>query len=176
MERIKKSTIIILIFCSSLFFNSCSNCNVDENIQYETSLIKASRHCAEDQLRKEVHIMLENSNSQNERLKKISFSVKLILSRDNVIEKSFMEMLKTQNINNYDKDKLIKKLNYFEDGIYEILDDKSSALLKKYLSEVGFYNNIKENYSDNDSLRLMILKKHLIIKLATIESINLLYG
>lgn len=120
--------------------------------------------------------MLENSNSQNERLKKISFSVKLILSRDNVIEKSFMEMLKTQNINNYDKDKLIKKLNYFEDGIYEILDDKSSALLKKYLSEVGFYNNIKENYSDNDSLRLMILKKHLIIKLATIESINLLYG
>jgi hypothetical protein len=86
---------------------------------------------------------------------------------NDVIKSKFFDILDNRTIKSYRPDEIKEILDYCKENMISLLDKNQKATFEKYIDKVGYYDGVKEKYSSNKELRLMITKKYFTSMLTT---------
>lgn len=147
-----------------------------EDIDNEIFFLQASLDCAYLNFTLQESYYLENKNSKGEVIEKINKKLKFIIDNDYLIRMRFTTLIEERNISNFRKSELIERLDYFKESTKGVLDKDKELKFDTFLDNAGYYKGITSKYKNDKELNVMLLKKYLIVRLATLEAIQYIYS
>jgi hypothetical protein len=139
-----------------------------QNIEHDIFLYEVAIDCVNSNLREYEHLTYSNtSHIPRESRKEINTKIRTIMNINDVIKSKFFDILDNRTIKSYRPDEIKEILDYCKENMISLLDKNQKATFEKYIDKVGYYDGVKEKYSSNKELRLMITKKYFTSMLTT---------
>jgi|GEM_PF-5490491 len=170
MGKSKKYLFYIILI--GLIICSCQN---KKSLDQDLFLYEIAIESVKNNIQQQEYAMHDQSYKPGEITKSINNKLRVIFNIDNNNRVWYFKMVDDRNINTYNQEEVISKLDSFKENIAQLLNDKQKNTFNLFIKNIGYYDEIEHKYSSNKELKLMLAKKYLILKLATLEAIYIIY-